>query len=154
MSILILIFVLLIGPSTFTSTGATCLEMRFWATAGQNVNAEESVLKVTREWLDAEERHDKATLQRIIADDFQGTAARGNTVLKEDIVPRAGTEAGSLSINTSDMKVRFFGDTAVVTAHGVQKSGEKRELRLTIIFTKRDNQWQMVGGHISAVPTS
>lgn len=152
MSILVLIFVLLIGPSTFTSTGATSLETRARATAGQNVNAEEAVLKVTREWLDAEERHDKATLQRIIADDFQGTTARGNTVLKEDIVPRAGAEAGSLSITTSDMKVRFFGDTAVVTAHGVQKSGEKRELRLTIIFTRRDNQWQMVGGHISAVP--
>ncbi|HUS10373.1 MAG TPA: nuclear transport factor 2 family protein [Pyrinomonadaceae bacterium] len=154
MPILVLIIVLLIGPSTLTSTGARCLETRANASAGQNVNAEEAVLKVTREWLDAEERHDRATLQRIIADDFEGTAARGNTVLKKDIVPQAGAEAGSLSISTSDMKVRFFGDTAVLTAHGVQKSGEKRELRLTIIFTKRDNQWQMVGGHISAVPTS
>ena len=149
MPILVLIFVLLIGPAAFTFTGAT-----IWQTPAKADNAEEAVLKVTREWLDAEERHDRATLQRIIADDFQGTAARGNTVLKEDIVPRAGAEAGGLSITTSDMKVRFFGDTAVVTAHGVQKSGEKRQLRLTIIFTRRDNQWQMVAGHISAVPTS
>jgi ketosteroid isomerase-like protein len=141
MPILALIFTLLFTAPTISQTGAKA------------DNAEEAVLKVTREWLDAEERHDAATLKRIIADDFQGTAARGNTVLKEDVVvPRAGTEARGLSITTSDMKVRLFGDTAVVTAHGVQKSGEKRELRLTIIFTKRNNQWQMVGGHISAVP--
>ncbi|HEV2826050.1 MAG TPA: nuclear transport factor 2 family protein [Pyrinomonadaceae bacterium] len=140
MPILALIFTLLFTASTISQTPAKA------------DNVEEAVLKVTREWLDAEERHDRATLQRIIADDFQGTAARGTTVVKKDIVPQSGAEAGSLSITTSDMKVRFFGDTAVVTAHGVQKSGEKRELRLTIIFTRRDNQWQMVAGHISAVP--
>ena len=149
MPILVLIFVLLIGPAAFSFTGATISQ-----TPAKADNAEEAVLKVAREWLDAEERHDRATLQRIIADDFEGTAARGNIVLKKDIVPQAGAEAGSLSISTSDMKVRFFGDTAVLTAHGVQKSGEKRELRLTIIFTRRDNQWQMVAGHISAVPAS
>jgi ketosteroid isomerase-like protein len=149
MPILVLIFVLLIGPAAFTFTGATISQ-----TPAKADNAEEAVLKVTREWLDAEERHDRATLQRIIADDFQGTAARGNTLSKNDVIPQQGAQAGGLSITTSDVKVRFFGDTAVVTAHGVQKSGEKRQLRLTIIFTKRDNQWQMVAGHISAVPTS
>ena len=153
MPILVLIFVLLIAPSTLTSTGTTCLETRARATAGQNVNAEEAVLKVTREWLDAEERHDKATLQRIIADDFQGTAPGGNTIFKEDVIPQAGAEAGGLSISTSDMKARIFGDTAVVTSRGVQKSGEKRELRFTVVFTKRENQWQMVAGHLSAIPT-
>ena len=152
MPILVLIFVLLIGPSTFTSTGATCLETRARATAGQNVNAEEAVLKVTREWLDAEERHDRATLQRIIADDFQGTAPRGNIVFKEDVIPQPGASGGGLAITTSDMKARIFGDTAVVTAHGVQKGGEKRELRFTVVFIKRNNQWQMVAGHLSAVP--
>ena len=146
MRILVLISALLIAPAGLTFTGATISQ-----TPAKGDNAEEAVLKVTRDWLDAEERHDRATLQRIIADDFQGTAARGTTVVKQDIVPKAG-EAGSLAITTSDMKVRFFGDTAVLTAHGAKKSGEKRELRLTIIFARRDNQWQMVGGHISAVP--
>ena len=117
-----------------------------------NSDAEAAVLKVTREWLDAEERRDRATLQRIIADDFQGTAARGNTLFKADILPEEGSQSGGLSLNTSDMKARIFGDTAVVTAKGVQKAGEKRELRFTVIFTKRDNRWQMVAGHLSAVP--
>ncbi len=145
MPILFLILVL------FTSS--PCSQAPNKVTADKaNSDAEAAVLKVTREWLDAEERHDSATLKRIIADDFQGTAAMGHTVFKEDVVPEEGSRSGGLSINTSDMKARIFGDTAVVTAKGVQKAGEKRELRFTVIFTKRNNQWQMVGGHMSAIP--
>jgi ketosteroid isomerase-like protein len=140
----------------FTAAAATAFTQTTSETAAkaanQNANAEQAVLKLTRDWLDAEERHDRATLQRIIADDFQGTAPRGNTVFKEDVVPEEGAQSGGLAISTSDLKARIFGDTAVVTARGVQKAGEKRELRFTVIFTKRDERWQMVAGHLSAVP--
>ncbi|MDQ2921455.1 MAG: nuclear transport factor 2 family protein, partial [Acidobacteriota bacterium] len=89
----------------------------------QNASIEQSVLQLTRDWLAAEERHDRATLQRIIADDFEGTAPMGNTLLKEDVLPMEGTQSGGLAISASDLKARVFGDTAVVTARGVQKFG-------------------------------
>jgi len=113
---------------------------------------EQSVLQLARDWLAAEESHDRAALQRIIADDFQGTGPWGQTVLKADVIPEEGSQSGGLALNTSNMKVRVFGDTAVVTAHGVQKGEEKRELRFTVVFAKRNNVWQMVAGHLSAVP--
>ena len=112
---------------------------------------EDTILKLTREWLDAEERHDRATLQRIIADDFQGIAPMGNTVSKQDVLPAEGAQSGGLSISTSEVKVRLFGDTAIVTARGEQKT-EKRPLRFTVVFAKRNGVWQMVAGHLSAVP--
>jgi len=115
-------------------------------------STEEIILQLTRDWLAAEERHDRTTMQRIIADDFQGTGPRGNTVFKEDVLPEEGAQSGGLSLNTSELKARVFGDTAVVTGHGVQKSEEKRELRFTVIFAKRDDRWQMVAGHLSGVP--
>ena len=118
----------------------------------QNASIEQTVLQLTRDWLAAEEHHDRAALQRIIADDFQGTSPMGNTIFKDDVVPSDGMPSGGLSISTSELKARVFGDTAVVTAHGVQKSGEKRELRFTVVFAKRDGRWQMVAGHLSAVP--
>ncbi len=118
----------------------------------QTSTVEQSVLQLTRDWLAAEERHDRATLQRIIADDFQGTGPWGQTVFKEDVVPIEGSQSGGLAIITSELKARVFGDTAVVTARGVQKAEEKRELRFTVVFAKRDNRWQMVAGHLSAVP--
>lgn len=113
--------------------------------------AEQAVLQITRDWLSAEERHDRPTLQRIIADDFEGTSPMGNTVFKDDVMPREGSPGG-ISMTTSEMKARVFGDTAVVTARGVQKAGEKRDLRFTVVFVKRENDWKMVAGHLSAVP--
>ena len=121
-------------------------------TADQKASIEQTVLQLTSDWLAAEEHHDRAALQRIIADDFQGTSPMGNTIFKDDIVPADGMPSGGLSISTSELKARVFGDTAVVTAHGEPKSGEKRELRFTVIFAKRDDRWQMVAAHLSAVP--
>ena len=115
-------------------------------------NAEQGILKLTRDWLAAEERHDRDTLLRIIADDFQGTGPMGNTVLKEDVIPMEGSQAGGLAVQVEGLTARMFGDTAVVTGRGVQKAGEKRELRFTVVFAKRGESWQMVAGHLSAVP--
>jgi len=114
-------------------------------------DAEQAVVKLTHEWLAAEERVDRATLRRIIADDFQGTGPRGTTVFKDDVIPEEGSQGG-LSVSVRDVKARVFGETAVATGGGVQKSGEQRELRFTVIFTKRGDSWQMVAGHLSAVP--
>lgn len=119
----------------------------------KTASTEEIILQLTRDWLAAEESHDRKTLQKIIADDFQATGPRGNTLFKDDVLPEEGAQSGGLSITTSELKVRVFGDTAVVTAHGLQKSGEKREVRFTVVFAKRTDRWQMVAGHLSAVPT-
>ena len=121
------------------------------ATAQTKPTAEDEVLQVTREWLAAEERVDRATLRRIIADDFLGTGPMGTTLIKDEVIPEEGTQSG-LALTTSDLKARIFGDTAVVTGKGVQKAGEKRALRFTVVFAKRDNRWQMVAGHLSAIP--
>jgi ketosteroid isomerase-like protein len=123
----------------------------------QNNSVEQAVLKVTQEWLVADERHDRAALNRIIADDFLGTGPMGTTVSKKDIIPREGTaaDAHGLSINGQDIKVRVFGDSAIVTGRGVPKTQgqeERGELRFTLVFIRRADSWQMVGAHLSAVP--
>jgi ketosteroid isomerase-like protein len=122
----------------------------------QNTSVEQAVLKVTQEWLAADERQDRAALNRIIADDFLGTGPMGTTVSKRDVIPREGTaaDAHGLSISGQDMKVRVFGDTAIVTGRGVPKTQdqeERPELRFTIVFVRRADSWQMVAGHLSGV---
>ena len=32
----------------------------------------------------------------------------------------------------------------------MQKAGEKREVRFTVVFVKRGTEWKMVAGHLSA----
>jgi ketosteroid isomerase-like protein len=123
------------------------------APPGQSNTAEQAVLKLTHEWLEAEDRADRATLNRIIADDFLGTGPGGNAVTKKDVIPQEGADGGhGLSLTPQDIKVRVFGDTAIVTARGVQKVQERPELRITVVFVKRADRWQMVAGHLSMVP--
>ena len=121
-------------------------------TPDQSNGVEQAVLKLTQEWLAAEERHDRAALDGIIADDFLGTGPGGNTVSKRDVIPLEGTQSGGLSVTGQDIKVRVFGNAAVVSGRGVAKTPEKGELRFTVVFVKREDRWQMVAGHLSRVP--
>lgn len=115
-------------------------------------SAEQAVLKVTQEWLDAEDRVDRAALNRIIADDFLGTGPMGTTVSKTDVIPREGPDGHGLAISGQDIKVRVFGDTAIASGRGVPKTQDRSELRFTVVFVKRADRWQMVAGHLSRVP--
>jgi ketosteroid isomerase-like protein len=142
----LLFIALLIGAATpaLAQTAAKMTE--------QNNSAEQAVLKLTQEWLAAEDSVDRAALNRIIADDFLGTGPMGTTVSKTDVIPREGSEGHGLAISGQDIKVRVFGDTAIVTGRGVPKTQERPELRITVVFVKRADRWQMVAGHLSAVP--
>ncbi len=115
-------------------------------------NSEQAVLKLTQEWLDAEDPVDRAVLNRIIADDFLGTGPMGTTVSKADVIPAEGSASRGLAISGQDIKVCVFGDTAIVTGRGVSKVQNRPELRITVVFVKRADRWQMVAGHLSAVP--
>jgi ketosteroid isomerase-like protein len=118
-------------------------------------SVEQAVLKATQDWLAADERQDRAALNKIIADDFVGTGPMGTTVSKGDVIPREGTGNGhGLSISGQDIKARVFGDTAIVTGRGVPKTqqNERPEMRFTVVFVKRAGNWQMVGAHLSGIP--
>ena len=126
-------------------------------TADAKDAGEQAVLQATQAWLDADERQDRATLDKLIADDFLGTAPRGRTVSKRDIIPEEGTTGGhGLSISAQDLKVRLLGDTAIVFGRGIPKTqerGPRPELRFTVVFSKRADRWQMVAAHLSPIPT-
>ena len=117
----------------------------------RNVGIEQTVIKLTHDWIAADERADRAALIRIIADDFMGTAPMGIIVFKEDVIPIEGSQGGGLSITPQEVKARVFGDSAVVTGRGVRKSREQGDLRFTLVFAKRQDRWQMVAGHLSTV---
>jgi ketosteroid isomerase-like protein len=146
----LLVIALIIGATSAASAQPTT------KSSEQHIGDEQAVLLVTQGWLDADERHDRAALDKIIASDFVGTAPRGRTVYKRDIIPAEGTAGGhSLGITAQDTKVRLFGDTAIVTGRGVAKTPERAEqgeLRFTVVFVKRDSRWQMVAAHLSPIP--
>jgi ketosteroid isomerase-like protein len=143
--------------SLLTAAVATAFSQTTLKTAETKDNSEQAVLQAIQTWLDADERQDRAMLDRIIADDFVGTAPRGRIVAKRDIMPEEGTTGGhGLSISAQDIKVRILDDTAIAVGRGLPKTQERQprpELRFTVVFAKRADRWQMVAAHLSPVPT-
>jgi len=139
------------------AAAATTFSQTSLKTDAPKDNSEQAVLQAIQTWLDADEHHDRATLDRLIADDFVGTAPRGRMVTKQDIIPEEGTTGGhSLSITAQDIKVRLLGDTAIAVGRGLPKTqGQETrpELRFTLVFAKRADRWQMVAAHLSPVMT-
>ncbi len=117
----------------------------------QNAKVEEELLKLEREWLDAEARGDVTTLNRLFADDFIGSGF-GNAILsKEDVIPREDTGANRLPKSSlKEATVRVFGDTAVVMGRvAAEDPNQPTQFRFTKVYIKRQNSWQVVAAHLS-----
>ena len=124
--------------------------------AAQGSGDEQAVLSVTREWVEAEGKRDRAALERIVGADFEGTGPGGNRVARSDVIPAEGTGGGGggggMAMKLDDLKARVFGDAAVVTGRGLPTAEGRPEVRFTLVYAKRQGGWQMVAGHISLVP--
>jgi hypothetical protein len=121
--------------------------------AAQGSGDGQALLSLTKEWTEAEGRRDRATLERIVGADFEGTGPHGNRVARSDVIPTEGAGGGGgMAMNLDDLRARVFGDAAVVTGRGLPKAQGVPEVRFTLVYAKRQGGWQMVAGHISLVP--
>jgi hypothetical protein len=67
----------------------------------------------------------------------------------------AAAEAGLLAGNTTtseDVKVRIYGDTAIITSHDTVKGKINGHFRHTSIWVKRKGQWKAVGWQGTPLP--
>jgi len=119
------------------------------APAKGNETVEQTLTRMEREWATAYVKKDWATVDRILADDyvaiFMGrdqTKAELMTDLKSGFVKYT-------SITTGKVRVRVFGNTAVVTGSDDEKSS-RRDLDTsghyvwTDVFVNRQGRWQVV----------
>ncbi len=105
-------------------------------------------------WADAVRRRDTKALESIfeeglIVSTFDGKT-RGRAEELEILKP--GGDLKTVSVNNEDVKVRFFENTAVVTALTRMKFliGEKESqtaFRYTAVFVKKDGRWQLAALH-------
>src|SRR5713226_1080731 len=114
---------------------------------GQTGKVEQALMQTERDWVDAVSRGDVATLGGILADDWAAQGTLGATTKAETL---ADIKSGSQkldSITLGDMKVRVFGDAAVVTGSDDEKSSYKGKdtsghYTWTDVFAKRQGRWQ------------
>jgi ketosteroid isomerase-like protein len=120
-------------------------------------SAEQELIKLENEWADAWVKSDIAFFERIEADDYTWTAPEGFVMTKvQDLALLKSGRSVITSWVLADMKVRVYGDAAVVTGRCTTKETYKGEdvsgqFRWTDTWVKRAGHWQCVAGHSSRI---
>ena len=125
-------------------------------------NDEQELRRLEDEWLNTYIRGDKATFDRIVADDFTGTdesaVLRNKTQERELVQALPPGSIMKVSLTNEDVQVRMFGETAIMTGRIVQKAERPGQdsfsfqSRFTDTFLKRQGRWQVVARHYSRYP--
>jgi ketosteroid isomerase-like protein len=116
---------------------------------------EAEVLGVERAWMAAYVHNDAEALDAILAPDYKLTDDTGNVVTKADDVSRARARTLHYDLyDTSDLHVRVWGDTAVVTGRAeVRGTSSDRPFATRFAFTdtlsRIDGRWRAVAAHVS-----
>lgn len=128
--------------------------------ADADCETEQEIKRLAHEWLDAGRLRDRATLERILADDFviAGWQPAGRLADKqfyiEDCMRPVDIQQGSYSFDR--WKFRVYGETAVVNClldiHAVVNGSEwGAEVLVTDVWVKRQDAWQCVARHTSPI---
>jgi ketosteroid isomerase-like protein len=120
--------------------------------------AEQAVLKVYRALDQAQFKKDRATMERLMADDYSYTHSNGAVNDKAaDIKETMSDDIKWTDTKSDDLKVRTYGNVAVVTGQvtltGSAKNYVPGPRRFTEIWVKRDGRWQNIGGQTTLVPS-
>lgn len=124
---------------------------------------EQELMQLERDWSAAVLKHDTATVDHILADEYIGTDGRGIVTTKADEIeeakpPKPGDSPSFIVIGESvtDIKVRIYGNVAIVNGRVIEKvRANKKEseiqYRRTTVWVNRNGKWQCVSFHGSRV---
>ena len=122
-------------------------------------NVEEELKKLETDRAAAAVKGDVATLEKQTADDYTFINLYGQMSDKSQMVTAFKTGQTKLtSDEVSDMKVRVYGNTAVITgkvdvAGTMAGKDTKAQLMFTRVYVKKSGQWQSVAFQQTRVST-
>jgi ketosteroid isomerase-like protein len=129
-----------------------------WAMPRHDNHAQRKEIEALEwQWRDAMVGNNVNVMDHLLADDYIGISANGTVETKAQEL--AQSKAGTLriqSLNLNDLKVRVYGDTAVVTSQaqltGVNgQSDISGNYRYTRVYNKRLGQWKIVSFEASRI---
>jgi hypothetical protein len=146
--------------TTMTSIAAACATAVLFGAintraAEKGASADEqALLKLEREWVDAEARHDVVALQAILDDKFVATFGAGKLLDKNAFIQQvtAGAIDPTQSQELSGQTIVLAGDTAVVVETDTirsMKDGQSSEsvYRFTVTYIRRNGHWVALAEH-------
>jgi ketosteroid isomerase-like protein len=109
-------------------------------------------------WNRAELDNDAAAVQLLLADDFVMTVAEGTVYNKAQIVASVADKSYRPEVlQSSDLVVHSYGNTAIVTGNYYEKGVDKgkaweRRGRFTDTWLNVGGRWQCIASHFSVKP--
>jgi ketosteroid isomerase-like protein len=126
---------------------------------------EAEIIKLEREWADANKTHNSEAVKRILADNAVIVYPDGSTAIKADEVKTV--ESGSITADSFEIlepKVTVIdADSAFITGRGSIKNGKNvvagqkkpidisGEYRFLDVYAKRDGKWQVVASQATKI---
>jgi ketosteroid isomerase-like protein len=120
------------------------------AAAPASESTDQVITRLEREWVTAIVKKDTATISRLLAEDFSGTTD-DQIYSKADALEDV-TNGTHESLDLDNIKVRLFGDTAVVTMVQNEKSRHREadfsgRYLFTDVWAKKNGEWIAVASH-------
>ncbi len=113
------------------------------------------VLAAEQKWVEAVIHGDAATLEKLMASDILYTHSSATTQTREQFI-KAATSGSTkyTAIDFSDVAVRQFGRTVIITHKAVFKSVQNGEshLYITEVWAEQGGGWQMVSRQATKLP--
>ncbi|HEV2200809.1 MAG TPA: nuclear transport factor 2 family protein [Bryobacteraceae bacterium] len=110
------------------------------------------LIQMERDWSQADVKKDAAALNRILAEDWIGIDFQGTILTKAQVLRQVGLHSEATATESTElgeMKVRIYGNTAVVSGTEIEKSEYKGhdssgKYVWTDVFVLRKGRWQAV----------
>ena len=107
----------------------------------------DAVRKVAEGWYAAAVKQDAAALNQFLADDLSYTHAGGKVQTKSEYIASVMTGPPHYeSMTYSDLKIRVYGNTAVLTANADVKlvNSPLFRVRTLHVYVENNGQWRLV----------
>jgi ketosteroid isomerase-like protein len=122
-----------------------------------DADAEEEVAKLSKQMTDAFVKGDMAFMAGVMADDWMIIVGNGSVGDKSQLLK--DVKDGTLkyeALDKSDMKVRVYGEAAVVTGRAQSKIKVKGQDvggidRFTEVYARQGGKWRCVSTHVSPI---
>lgn len=118
---------------------------------------EQALRKIQQDWADARLKRDSSFPKQIEAEDFTVVWFDGTLVNKqEDVRTYESDDATFTEFKIDDLKMRFYGDTAIVVGQGSIKARTKTQdlsgrYIWTDTFVKKEGDWKAVASQVTPV---
>jgi ketosteroid isomerase-like protein len=141
----------------FVVGAAVCATLAVRAQQDDTKESERYIVESERQWAESVATGDSSSVERILADDFLGVDPDGSLYDKNKmVVDTRSSPKEFLSNHLNEVKVRFFGDTAVAQGNEswVRRTGTPMRGRFvwTDTWIRRNGKWQIVAAEDLIAP--